>query len=275
VNGLARLVTSCERARLGPALSSRFVEIERDAELLEAVARLSARRHGTLKTIAQRALCLYLSDFDANAWLGMYPMHLLCTSHWRKLLGDGARGRLLDVGAGSGDVTASLAPLFRDVVTAEVSRGMIRRLRQRGFAVHAADIAESGPPGGDFDVVACLNVLDRCPKPRSLLGAAVRALAPGGRLVIALALPYRPFFYVGPDTPEPREALECGGDTFEEQVSAFVESEIVPLGVDLDRLARAPYLSAGDKDRELYELDDVLLVCRKPERAPAPLLQRR
>jgi len=264
VSSLARLVTSCERARLAPALASRFVEVERDAELLGAVARLATLRHGALKTVAQRALCHYLSDFDANAWLGMYPMHLLGTGHWRRLLGDAARGRLLDVGAGSGDVTAELAPLFREVLAVEVSSGMARRLRRRGFAVHSADIAESGPPPGDFDVVACLNVLDRCPRPRSLLRAAVRALAPGGRLLIALALPYRPFFYVGPETPEPRETLACGGDCFEEQVTGFVESEIAPLGVDLERWARAPYLSAGDKHRELYELDDVVLVCRKP-----------
>jgi SAM-dependent methyltransferase len=273
VSPLAKLVTSCDAARLEPELSARFVEVERDAELLGAVAHLTGRRHGAMKTLAQRALRFYVSDFDANALLYMYPMHLLCTSHWRRLLGSDARGRLLDVGAGSGDVTAALAPLFEEVYTLELSWGMARKLRRRGFRVERRDIAETGPPGGDFDVVACLNVLDRAPRPRSLLKAAARATSAAGRLVIALALPYRPFFYAGPDTPEPAERLRCEGTCFEEQVSAFVHGEVLPLGFEIERWARAPYLSAGDRDRELYELDDAILVCR-PAHAASPLQRR-
>jgi hypothetical protein len=72
-----------------------------------------------------------LSDYDANALLDFYAMHLLSTAQWHALLGPHAHGRLLDVGAGSGDVTASLAPLFDAVTTTEASRGMARRLRVR------------------------------------------------------------------------------------------------------------------------------------------------
>lgn len=257
-----RLVTSCNRERLDPELASRFVEIERDAELLEAVARLTAARHGVMKTILQRALRFYVSDFDANALLGMYPMMLLCTSHWQRLLG-GKSKRLLDIGAGSGEVTTALAPLFEEIHAVEVSRGMARRLRRRGFEVHAVDIVEAGPPASDYDVVSCLNVLDRCANPRALLRSATQALAPGGRLVIALALPYRPFYYDGASTPEPSEQLVCKGVSFEEQVIALVEYELSPLGLAVERWARAPYLSAGDKDRALYELDDVILVLQR------------
>ena len=259
MNRLARLVTSCNKERLDAELASRFVEIERDAELLEAVACLTTARHGVLKTTLQRALRFYLSDFDANALLGMYPMLLLCTSHWQRLL-DGGGKRLLDVGAGSGDVTSALAPLFEEIHAVETSRGMARRLRRRGYDVHSVDIAEAGPPGTDYDVVTCLNVLDRCANPRALLRSAKLALAPGGRLVVALALPYRPFFYAGASTPEPSQRLDCSGASFEEQVMALVEHELSPLGLAVERWARAPYLSAGDKDRALYELDDVVLV---------------
>lgn len=261
---IAELLTSCDTGRLPAALASRFVLLERDADLLSAVARLAARRHGAFKTLLQRALRLYVSDFDANALLDMYAMNLLCTSHWRRLLGEDAKGRLLDVGAGSGDVTGELAPLFDEVHVVEVSRGMARRLKRRGYAVHVTDIARNGPPADGFDVVSCLNVLDRCERPHSLLQAALRAVRPGGLLVIALALPYRPFYYDGGSSPEPKQRLSCDGDTFEEQVTALVDSEIAPLGVTLERWARAPYLSAGDKDRPLYELDDVILLCRRP-----------
>jgi SAM-dependent methyltransferase len=181
----------------------------------------------------QRTLRFYVSDFDANALLGMYPMMLLGTSHWQKLLGGALRRRLLDIGAGAGDVTSALAPLFEEIHAVEVSRGMVRRLRKRGF------------------------------NPRALLRSAMQALAPHGRLVIALALPYRPFYYDGASTPAPSEHLTCSGTFFEEQVEVLVERELEPLGRAVERWARAPYLSAGDKDRPLYELDDVILVLQR------------
>lgn len=44
-----------------------------------------------------------------------------------------------------------------------------------------------------FDVVSCLNLLDRCSDPTKLLGDMKTALKPGGRIVVALVLPYKPF----------------------------------------------------------------------------------
>lgn len=38
-----------------------------------------------------------------------------------------------------------------------------------------------------------LNLLDRCNKPRSMLEQAKYALAPGGVLLVALVLPYKPY----------------------------------------------------------------------------------
>lgn len=44
-----------------------------------------------------------------------------------------------------------------------------------------------------FDVVSCLNLLDRCSDPAKLLVDMRNAVKPDGRLVVALVLPYRPF----------------------------------------------------------------------------------
>ena len=41
------------------------------------------------------------------------------------------------------------------------------------------------------------NVLDRSPRPACLLRAARALLRPGGHLLIASPLPYRPFFFEG------------------------------------------------------------------------------
>lgn len=44
-----------------------------------------------------------------------------------------------------------------------------------------------------FDVVSCLNLLDRCSDPVKLLDDMKNAVKPDGRIVVALVLPYRPF----------------------------------------------------------------------------------
>lgn len=267
--GGARLVTSADLARLG-SFAPRFRELAVDDAWQADVAALQRGRHGWLRTRAQRLARLYLSDFDANALTGMYRMQLLPESAWRLLLETRTGGRLLDVGAGSGDVTATLAPCFDEVEATEVSRGMARRLNKRGVRCHALDLTDEPLAGAVFDAVSLLNVLDRCQRPRRLLEHCLLALKPGGVFIVALALPYRPFYFDGPATPDPLERLECDpgprpGATahWEDGARRFIERDLLPLGLTLECFARAPYLSAGDSQRPLYELDDVVVVLTK------------
>jgi SAM-dependent methyltransferase len=211
----------------------------------------------------------YFSDFDVNGMLGIYPMHVLSTEQWRFLLEaaavapyDEPRGRLLDVGAGSGDVTVQLAPLFERVVTTELSRSMAYRLRRRGFSVHRTDVAVAGVPEGPYDVVSCLNVLDRCATPLSLLGSVRAGLGSGGLLVLALVLPYRPFVYEGPSSVDPMERLPLDGLPWEAAVNGLCAQVLEPLSLEVVAVSRVPYLSGGDSGRAIYELDDAIVVCR-------------
>ena len=265
---IAELKTSADLPRLG-SFAERFRELPVDAEWLTAVASLAQARHGFWRTHAQRFARLYLSDFDANALTSMYRMQLLPQGAWQRLLGGRPGGRLLDVGAGVGDVTAVLGEAFDDVETTEVSRGMARRLRRRGFRCHALDLTSGPFDAPPFDALSLLNVLDRCDRPRTLLESCLKMLKPGGRLIVALALPYRPFYFAGPATPEPLERLECNPgegakSTWEDEARRFLERDLLPLGLSLECFARAPYLSAGDSARALYELDDVVAVLSKP-----------
>ena len=265
-SGVARLVTSADPARLG-SFAPRFQELAVDEGWRARVSELSRGRHGKLRTYAQRLARLYLSDFDANALTNMYRMQLLSPGAWRELLGSRAGGRLLDVGAGSGDITLLLRELFDEVDVTEVSSGMARRLRKLGLRCHELDLTESSLQAKPFDAVSLLNVLDRCKKPRQLLRSCLSLLRPGGTFVVALALPYRPFYFDGPTTPDPLERLECDpgpGGTWEDGARRFIERDLLPLGLHLERFVRAPYLSAGDSSRELYELDDVVVVLSKP-----------
>lgn len=257
------LKTSARLDELG-SFAAHFHELAIDEQWQSQIAALG--RHGRFRTYAQRLARLYLSDFDANALTGTYRMLLLPEAAFRILLQDRGGGRLLDVGAGSGDVTLALAPCFDEVEATEVSRGMAKKLAKRGVRCHSVDLTDAPLPGAAFDAVALLNVLDRCQRPRRLLRHCLQAIKPGGTFIVALALPYRPFYFDGPTTPEPLERLECDPGphgSWEDAARRFIERDLLPLGLTLERFSRVPYLSAGDSARELYELDDVVVVLTK------------
>jgi SAM-dependent methyltransferase len=251
-------------AHLSPRLASRFVPFTRDAGTDAFLAEATHGRHGWLRTTAHRALRLFMSDFDANGMLDMYSLFLASSEQWRAVLGAHQAERLLDVGAGSGKVTQMLMPFAKQITATELSPPMARRLRSIGIVCHEIDLAEQDLPGERFDLIACLNVLDRTARPRQLLRRLVALLEPKGRLVLALALPYRPFYYAGASTPDPLERLACSDARWERAIGQLVERELEPLGLELTSLSRAPYLSFGDTERGLYELDDAILVLEKP-----------
>lgn len=255
------LVYDVDTAHLPPALAERFVRLRPDEGIASWQKRAAEQRAGSLRTVVHRFLRnFYLSDFDTNGLLRMYPMHLLSRKQFQSLVPD-AGGSLLDVGAGSGDVTAELAPLFERIDTTEVSRMMARRLRERGFRCARIDLAEEPAPDPPYDVIACLNVLDRCAKPRSLLRALPSALAPGGTLVLSVPLPYRPLVYAGPATLEPDEPLRVESSTWELALVELVDREIAPAGWLVQSWSRVPYLSGGDSASATYELSSAVLVC--------------
>jgi SAM-dependent methyltransferase len=250
-------------AALSPRVAERLVALHRDAGTDAFIAEAARGRHGWFRTALHRVLRTFISDFDANGLLDMYHLFLASSEQWQTLLGTTSARRLLDVGAGSGKVTELLQPFAEHVVATELSGPMARRLRRLGVECHELDLAERELPGPRFDLITCLNVLDRTARPRQLLRRLVELLEPKGRLVIALALPYRPFYYVGSNTPDPLERLRCEDPSWERAVNHLFERELRPLGLELLRLARAPYLSFGDSERGLYELDDAILVLEK------------
>jgi len=100
-----------------------------------------------------------------------------------------------------------------DVTATEMSPVMASRLRDSGYEVWEEDIATTASSrlarGQDkFDLISLLNVLDRTPLPNSLLKAANSLLKPGGKLLVATPLPFRPFYFTANhDVPAERAAL--------------------------------------------------------------------
>lgn len=251
----------CELDRLPPVLRPLFTPLPPDP-YVEAFAARSAP-YGPLREAAHRVLRRVVSDFDADGLLGTHPMALLGERSFEALVGHHRGGRLLDVGAGSGDVTVHARPLFREIVTTETSGPMARRLRRRGLPCYRLDLSREALPDvvGRFDVVALLNVLDRCERPRSLLAGAVRALAARGQVLLSVPLPARPHVDVGPHTVDPDEPLGGRGERWEEALADLVESTVRPAGLTPVRIARAPYLSLTREG--VVELDAAVILAER------------
>jgi SAM-dependent methyltransferase len=250
-------VKDCDRDALPAGLRERFVPLPPDPHV-EAFARGTAP-YGALREATRRVLRRFVSDFDADGWLGTHPMALFGERSWEELVGAHRGGRLLDIGAGSGDVTVHARGLFSTIVTTETSLPMARRLRRRGLPCHAIDLAREPLPDTEpFDVVSLLNVLDRCDRPRALLRAARDRLAPRGQLLVSVPLPARPHVDVGSHTVDPDEPLGGHGERWEEALVDLVRASFEPLGLVPARIARTPYLSLGADG--LHTLDAAVLV---------------
>lgn len=250
----------CRRERLAPALRRAFVQLDADDDTRAWIDDCFARPHGPLALAARALAGKVMSDYDANGLVGTHDMRVLGTEQWRRLLGrERLGGRLLDVGAGDGHVTAALAPLFDEVVTTELSHPMARRLRRRGWTCHEVDLATADVPGAPYDAVAALNVLDRTATPITLVERVRQVVGAAGLVLIAVPLPLRPHVHVGPVTVDPEELLPVV-EGWEAQASALADYVFEPCGLRVRALSRAPYLCRGGPDRPVVALDDAIFV---------------
>lgn len=113
-----------------------------------------------------------------------------------------------------------------------------------------------------YDIITCLNVLDRCDNPLSMLRQITDKLCPDGVLVIALVLPYEPFVENHSLQSEPSEELPINNTSWETGVSSLWEEVLKPLGYTPLALSRVPYLCEGDMNQDYYALDDAILVLK-------------
>jgi 2-polyprenyl-3-methyl-5-hydroxy-6-metoxy-1,4-benzoquinol methylase len=231
-----------------PHMASTFIPVQRDeatdaflaaaASEGESAARLDSMREQRRQYV--RAQRRGMSRTDASAQYLNRTMLVATSEQFRALLmrgGGGDRAKsLLDIGAGRGSVTASLAQALRlnvsQVTTMESSLPIRQELRQAGYqTVKGFDELNSS-----FGAVALLNVLDRCDDPRTLLRAAAKAMDPRGVMLVATVLPYCDKVHEGipgqidahrpPTKPLAlRASLRCGAihpQSFEANVAAFI-----------------------------------------------------
>jgi SAM-dependent methyltransferase len=229
-----------------------------------------------------RILRKVISRTDANGLTFRGGMHIFSTAQASTLLGREPGNKwddLLDVGAGDGGVTQRLSPFFKNVYATEFSGVMRWRLWWRGYKVVDTDISsarkdlDAGKSPKLYDLVSCLNVLDRCDKPLSLLQDLKAMLKPDGRILLAVVLPWCPFVESGTKQLPPTEKLPMEGGMchnharFETAAQLLIERVIEPSGFSVEKWTRLPYLCEGSPTNEYYVLDDVVMVL-KPTTPP-------
>lgn len=267
----ARVRYACDVDAFPPALRALWRPLDLDASTKSWIDDAVARPHGRTAMAALAIARSVMSDYDANGLVGAHDMRVLGTDQARRLFaaaGVQEGGSLLDVGAGEGQVTDELAPFFSQVTTTELSTGMARRLRGRGYPCHTIDVAEERLPDAaeaeGFDCVALLNVIDRTSRPYRLVERLRSLLRPGGVLLCTVPLPLKPHVHIGPVTVEPEETLPTpvGGARFEDCMSSLAEVFFPACGLEPVLLSRVPYLCRGDRKKPVIALDDAVFMCR-------------
>ena len=265
----SELQYGCDLALLPSELRDRFVQLEQDEAARAFLDAARVAPHGPWRLRAYGVLRSFMSDYDAYGLLDMYPMHLLSALQLDRLLGEGRRARVLDIGAGSGGVTQHAAELFQHVSATETSSMLKRSLRKRGFTVLDCDLSYAPLPSSieRFDAVLCLNVIDRCSHPLTLVRHARAALEVSGSLIVSVPLPLRPHVHVGRFTVDQEERLPQAQPSWEGGAASIARELLAPAGLELRSLSRAPYLCRGDATTPLYVLDAAVFVCNS-RRAP-------
>jgi ArsR family transcriptional regulator len=100
-----------------------------------------------------------------------------------------------DLGCGTGEVAAALAPFVTRVIAVDRSTDMLQAARRRlkdvgNVHVRRGELEALPVADGELDAATLLLVLHHLPDPAAALAEAGRALKPGGRLVITDMLPH-------------------------------------------------------------------------------------
>lgn len=169
------------------------------------------------------------------------------------------RGSMIDLGAGDGKVTAVMADSFHKVYATEMSTQMQKHLEHRGYQIINVDNWTEH----SYDVISCLNLLDRCDKPMTLLRDMKTALNPDGYAIVASVFPYSPYVEVNTASDfQPTEKLHITSRSIEEHINQLVKQVFTPCGFSLHSVSRVPYLCEGDLTTSFYVLHDVVFVLR-------------
>jgi ArsR family transcriptional regulator len=154
-----------------------------------------------------------------------------------------------DLGCGTGQLTAALAPFVGEVISIDSSPAMLQAAKRRLQGLHnvtlrRGDLESLPVDDARLDLATLMLVLHHVPEPDKALAEVARALKPGGRVVIVDMLPHDRESYrhqmghvwLGFTDPEVRRLLATAG---------FVHTRLVPLAPDPRAKGPALFVAAG------------------------------
>ncbi|XP_054609994.1 protein-L-histidine N-pros-methyltransferase isoform X2 [Dunckerocampus dactyliophorus] len=258
----------CSPGLLGESVRPLFVQSHLDSDT-KAFLKQSVEKSTWLFTqlyhsFVSTVLTPLVSRTSINGFLGRGSMFVFSAEQFQRLLNigpDWKAPRLLDLGAGDGAVTEMMRGHFQEVYATEISPPMKWHLQRRNFKLLGVD--EWQQSGLQFDVISCLNLLDRCDSPLHLLRDIRQSLVPHtGRLILAAVLPFQAWVEVGGTWERPKEHLIVQGKTWEEQVTILSCDIFQMAGFEVEAVTRLPYLCEGDMYEDYYVLDDAVFVLK-------------
>ena len=156
-----------------------------------------------------------------------------------------------DLGCGTGELSAALAPFVARLIAVDRSGDMLRAAERRLRGIANVDVRRGALEAlpladGELDAATLALVLHHLPDPSAAMGEAARALKPGGRLLVLDMLPH--------DREDYRHQMGHVWLGFgEDQVrrlfagAGFTRPRVVAL--DADREARGPALFVASATR--------------------------
>lgn len=105
----------------------------------------------------------------------------------KKLLQSGAKGSLLDIGAGYGQFLHHAQPYFSNVTGTEVSQSAVALAKQKyGLSLLASQVEDLDLPAQSFDTITLFHVLEHVLDPCMLINRCHALLRAQGTLIIAV-----------------------------------------------------------------------------------------
>jgi ubiquinone/menaquinone biosynthesis C-methylase UbiE/DNA-binding transcriptional ArsR family regulator len=154
-----------------------------------------------------------------------------------------------DLGCGTGETTAALAPFVAQTIAVDRSGEMLQTARRRlrgtsGVDVRRGELEALPIADRELDAAVMLLVLHHVPDPAAVLAEAARTLKPGGRFVVCDMLPHEHEEYkqqmghvwLGFGDDQIRRLLGTAG---------FAAVRIVPLPIDPEAKGPALFVASA------------------------------